>query len=256
MKKILILSLITFLLSSNIGYAAKPTTFDFLTFKPKDLQQSFNTSLQEKPSEVDIIFLNTSKNNFSNIAYNISNLFKTDAAYDLKQYTIKGTTNNINNTTTIKVLLTYNTTYQEDLQVKSYVKSRIDLFLKEKPSATTEEKLKFITTEVINLVDYDKTLKNNKTIDAINLKNVTCEGYARLTKHYLDYFNFENKLLKGYGNKEYHMWNTVFIDNQWLHIDNTWIDSLSSKGTLDTTYFLKDSKFMQNTHVWNREETK
>ena len=66
-KNFLILSLITFLLSSNIGYAAEPTTFDFLNFKSQDLQHYFNTSMQEKPSEVDIIFLNASKNNFSNI---------------------------------------------------------------------------------------------------------------------------------------------------------------------------------------------
>ena len=39
---------------------------------------------------------------------------------------------------------------------------------------------------------------------------------------------------------ENHIWNYVYLDNEWLHLDLTWDDPISTdnKDILDDTYFL------------------
>ena len=41
-------------------------------------------------------------------------------------------------------------------------------------------------------------------------------------------------------NSEGHVWNAVYLDNQWLHLDLTWDDPVSNDGTdyLQHKYFL------------------
>ena len=53
---------------------------------------------------------------------------------------------------------------------------------------------------------------------------------------FLNYFNIPNFKVAS----ENHVWNVVFIDGQWLHLDLTWDDPILTSGedVLDDTYFL------------------
>lgn len=137
-----------------------------------------------------------------------------------------------------------------------------EINLKVKYLYTEEEKTK-ITTEVNNIIsnlvkseddDYDKIkaihdyiientkydTDNNKEIKSYNAygalfnKKATCNGYTDLMAIFLTTMGYDNYKIattnKNDKNSEGHVWNAVKIKDEWLHLDLTWDDPVSSDG--------------------------
>ena len=63
-----------------------------------------------------------------------------------------------------------------------------------------------------------------------------CGGYTDTMALFLDYYDIPNFEIAS----ENHIWNAVYLDGQWLHLDLTWDDPLVSTGEdiISDTYFL------------------
>ena len=72
----------------------------------------------------------------------------------------------------------------------------------------------------------------------------TCNGYTDAMALFLEKMNIPNFKVamtpEENSNTEGHVWNAVYLDNQWVHLDLTWDDPVSSDGTdyLQHKYFL------------------
>ena len=72
----------------------------------------------------------------------------------------------------------------------------------------------------------------------------TCNGYTDAMALFLEKIGLNNFKIamtpEDNQNSEGHVWNAVYLDNQWLHLDLTWDDPVSNDGTdyLQHKYFL------------------
>lgn len=126
--------------------------------------------------------------------------------------------------------------------------------LKEKVETITKElitndmkddnKIKVIHDYIINNTKYDIDRSDNKIIKydsdtaygALIQNYAICGGYADSMKLFLDYLNIPNYKISS----ENHIWNLVYVNNDWYHLDLTWDDPVTSTGkdVLEYDYFL------------------
>lgn len=128
------------------------------------------------------------------------------------------------------------------------------------------DKIKIIHDFIINTTKYD--IDNNKDTKSYNaygaLKNhlATCNGYTDLMAIFLSKMGYENFKIATTNETTGHVWNVVKINNEWLHLDLTWDDPVSSDGKdyLYHKYFLinteglikADENITSKEHDFNR----
>lgn len=156
-----------------------------------------------------------------------------------------------------KVTIDVEKIYNEE-QIKQ-VDSKIDEIMKTiiKPTMSTEEKIKAFHDYIVNTTVYDtinaEKLKNNQEIDrAENTHNAygllfnhksLCGGYSDAMTIFLDKLNLPNMKVSTYS----HVWNLVYINNQWYHLDATWDDPVvdTKENLLLHNYFLIPNEVLQ-----------
>lgn len=157
-----------------------------------------------------------------------------------------------------KVTIDVEKIYTED-QIKQ-VDQRIDEIINNiiKPNMKVEEKIKAYHDYIINETVYDsinaEKLKQNKEINtAENSHNAygllfnhksLCGGYSDAMAIFLDKLNIPN--MKVSNNS--HVWNLVYLNNKWYHIDLTWDDPVvdTKENLLLYNYFLISNQELQN----------
>lgn len=101
---------------------------------------------------------------------------------------------------------------------------------------TDKEKINAIYSYVIENIKYDNNKINNISTDYVpqleeilNTKTGICYDYAALFAGMLRSEGIHTKLVKGYKNdmKEYHAWNEVLIDGNWVIVDTTYDAALN-----------------------------
>ena len=106
-----------------------------------------------------------------------------------------------------------------------------------------ETQLKSIHDYIINNTQYDLKKINNESIYLSNLAYgsliqgyAICSGYADAMALFLNYYDIPNFKISS----ETHVWNAVYINEKWYHIDTTWDDELDRLGNerLIHKYFL------------------
>jgi len=110
------------------------------------------------------------------------------------------------------------------------------------------DKLKVIHDYIINNTKYD--LNNDKTKKSYNAYGTlfnhlaTCNGYTDLMAIFLNKLGYDNYKIATTNKTTGHVWNVVKINNEWLHLDLTWDDPVSSdnKDYLYHKYFLIDTE--------------
>ena len=146
----------------------------------------------------------------------------------------------------ISIHITHNYTAKEidelETKISNIVKNDIDSTLDD------EDKIKAIHDYIINSTKYDKeksdnnldTYKSDIAYGALIEGYSICGGYADSTKLLLDYYKIPNFKVSS----ENHIWNAVYINNKWLHLDLTWDDPVTNTGedVLEYNYFLIDNK--------------
>lgn len=109
---------------------------------------------------------------------------------------------------------------------------------------TDEEKIKAVHDYIINNTKYDKD-KSDKKIDNHHSDTAygtlidgyaVCGGYADSMKLFLDRFEIPNFKVSS----ENHVWNVLYLNNKWIHIDLTWDDPITNTGedVLEYSYYL------------------
>ena len=121
----------------------------------------------------------------------------------------------------------------------------VDKVIKEKlnNNMPTREKIKIIHDYIIDNAEYDKlkyenkndtTYKSNTAYGVLVQGYGTCNGYADAMAIFLDKLNIINYKI---SNSE-HIWNLVYLDGKWYHLDLTWDDPNSDVNINRDTYFL------------------
>ncbi|NLA33057.1 MAG: hypothetical protein GX864_03880, partial [Mollicutes bacterium] len=81
-----------------------------------------------------------------------------------------------------------------------------------------------------------------------------CSGYADAMAIFLSEFNIPNFKVAS----ETHVWNAVYINNNWYHLDATWDDQIDSNGNekLIHKFFLINSanlkKYASDDHIFDK----
>lgn len=137
----------------------------------------------------------------------------------------------------IKVDVTHKYSEEKIKKIEEKINTIInDLHLSGK---SDKEKIALIHDYIIKNAEYD-----NAGIDGSSMYDSTsaygcllegfsvCSGYSDAMAIFLDILEIPNLKVSS----ENHVWNVVFIDNEWLHLDLTWDDTNNSK--YNNNYFL------------------
>lgn len=129
-------------------------------------------------------------------------------------------------------------------------------------STPTKEKIKIIHDYIIDNTEYDKlkyenkedtTYKSNTAYGVLLEGFGTCNGYADAMSIFLNKINVINYKI---SNNE-HIWNLVYLDGNWYHLDLTWDDPISDININRDTYFLITTEVLEKlndgTHEFNKE---
>ncbi len=140
---------------------------------------------------------------------------------------------------------------------KSYSKEKIDeinakvnsIYQSEiKSSDTNEDKIKKIHNYIINNSKYDSDRSDSKIVqyDSDTAYGNLIQGYG-LCGGYTDSMAIFLNLLgiKNYKvSSENHVWNALYLDGKWYHLDLTWDDPITTNDTdiLEYNFFLIDTE--------------
>ncbi len=133
-----------------------------------------------------------------------------------------------------------------------------------KEGMTDTEKIRVIHDYIINNTKYDtkRAEKKDSPYDSARIQGLlfehfaTCSGYSDTMAVILDKLNIPNYKVSS----DNHVWNAVYIDGKWKHLDLTWDDPVNSTGpdTLEYNYFLIDTDKLldidkKDQHVFNQD---
>ena len=123
---------------------------------------------------------------------------------------------------------------------------------------TDEEKIKVIHDYIISNTAYDEEraneVKNEINMDEIHSSNIAygplftgkaiCGGYTDAMALFLDKMGIPN--IKIASNN--HIWNAVYINGEWRHLDLTWDDPVvvNGKDTITYNYYLITTSELKN----------
>lgn len=148
---------------------------------------------------------------------------------------------------------------EEIISINYIVENKINDIIKD--NMTTEEKIKKIHDYVIDSTKYD-TLKTNNIHDDTYKSNTAygvliqgygiCSGYSDTIAIFLNALGIENYKISN----DKHIWNLVYINGIWTHLDATWDDPISDTNLNRDTYFLISydelTKLNDNTHNFDK----
>ena len=126
-----------------------------------------------------------------------------------------------------------------------------------------EENILSIHDYIINNTKYDSQRSNNNiatyhsdiAYGPLFEGYAICGGYTDLMELFLEKMNIKSFKISS----ENHVWNAVYINNKWYHLDLTWDDPVASNGKdyLEHEYFLIDTNKLLSLeleqHTFNKE---
>lgn len=149
-----------------------------------------------------------------------------------------------------KIGITINRAYTQD-EINE-INNKVDKILNENVNNNMppKEKIRAIHDYIINHTEYDKLKYENKNDDTYKSNTAygvliegygTCNGYADAMEIFLDKMNIINYKISN----EEHIWNLVYLDGKWYHLDLTWDDPISETNINRDTYFLITTKTLE-----------
>lgn len=160
-----------------------------------------------------------------------------------------------------KIGITINRAYTQD-EINE-INNKVDKILNENVNNNMppKEKIRVIHDYIINHTEYDKLKYENKNDDTYKSNTAygvliegygTCNGYADAMEIFLDKMNIINYKISN----EEHIWNLVYLDSKWYHLDLTWDDPISDININRDTYFLISTKTLEKindgTHTFDK----
>ncbi len=115
-------------------------------------------------------------------------------------------------------------------------------------SKNVRQNIKIFHDYIINNTKYDSNNKtglsdiNSSTAYGVLLEgNGICSGYADAMSLFLEKMKVKNYRISS----DTHVWNLVYVEGKWLHVDLTWDDPI----TIDKTDLLSDKYFLIDTNT-------
>lgn len=150
-------------------------------------------------------------------------------------------------------------TDEQITEINYIVEQKIQDIIKD--NMTTEQKIKKVHDYIIDSTEYD-TLKTENIHDDTYQSNTAygvlrqgkgiCSGYSDTMSIFLNALDIENYKISN----DTHIWNLVYINGIWTHLDTTWDDPISDKNLNRDTYFLISydelKQLEDDTHNFNK----
>ena len=146
----------------------------------------------------------------------------------------------------------------------NYINNEVDKIIAENYNSELPlyDNLKNIHDYIINNTKYDVNYKENKKLETFNAYGVlkehlaTCNGYSDLMAIILSKLNINNYKIaynpSDTSKEEGHVWNALYIDGGWKHIDLTWDDPVGDgRDYLYHKYFLVNTEEMKEADAGN-----
>jgi len=162
-----------------------------------------------------------------------------------------------------KVTLEIEKTYSEEKinEINKVVDEIIEEEIKDEENPT--EIIKIVHNYIINTTKYDKEradrniikYESNTAYGVLIEHYGLCGGYTDAMAIFLNKYNIPNFKVVS----ENHIWNAVYIENKWYHLDLTWDDPVLTDGsdTLEYTFFLITTKELEeletNQHIFDKK---
>ena len=131
--------------------------------------------------------------------------------------------------------------------------------------SNTRDKILFLHDYIINNTQYDTVRADTGSSDHDSTRMTgliyehyaICGGYADTMAALLDRMNVPNYKVSS----DTHVWNAIYIDNAWYHLDLTWDDPVTTNGRniLDHSYFIIDNARLaelnkdSKDHIFNKD---
>ena len=148
---------------------------------------------------------------------------------------------------------------EEIAEINYIVDKKIDDLIT--TSMTSTDKIKAIHDFVINNTEYDElksdnigdtTYKSNTAYGVLIQGYGICSGYADTMAIFLNKLGIKNYKISN----DSHIWNLVYVNGKWVHLDATWDDPISEYNANRDTYFLIDTeeltKLDDGTHKFDK----
>lgn len=157
-----------------------------------------------------------------------------------------------------RVNITFERIYNKQ-QIEA-INRKIDLIIKDiiNDNMSDEEKIKTIHDYIINNTKYDEERANivksgtydtllhssNTAYGALFNGKAICGGYTDTMALFLDKLGFKNYKISTNS----HIWNVVYINGTWKHLDLTWDDPVTNTGKdiLEYNFFLISDEELEN----------
>jgi transglutaminase-like putative cysteine protease len=120
---------------------------------------------------------------------------------------------------------------------------------------SVEDKILAVHDYIVNNTIYDEnaanktsSYKSNKAYGALIQGYAVCGGYADAMALFLDRLNVPNYKVSS----ETHVWNAVYINESWLHLDLTWDDPVSVNSNVQTLthkFYLIDTPTLESYNI-------
>ena len=161
----------------------------------------------------------------------------------------------------VKIHIIHNYTFEQIDALNNKMKEITSEIIKDEDS--DEVKIKTFHDYVINNTKYDTKKSDNKintyhsdiAYGALIEGYAVCGGYSDSMKLFLDNYKIPNFKVAS----ENHIWNAVYINDKWLHLDLTWDDPVtlnSDKQTLTHKFYLIDTKALEAYQITDHEFNK
>ena len=107
---------------------------------------------------------------------------------------------------------------------------------------SNREKIEKVHDYILSNTVYDSESDNLDTTSAYGsliLGHAVCSGYSDAMALFLDKFNIPNLKISSAN----HVWNLVYLDNNWLHLDLTW-DDIENNRYRDNYFLITKEKLL------------
>jgi hypothetical protein len=147
--------------------------------------------------------------------------------------------------------ITYNTIHLLTKSQEEYASQKIKEILTQiiKADMTIHEKVKAVHDWIVLNAKYDTNLTYRTHYDILFNGTAVCSGYALLFDRMINELKIPSKLVVG-SVGENHIWNMVYVDNQWYHVDATFNDPVpDQQGRLSHDYYMLTEEQISKTHT-------
>lgn len=134
---------------------------------------------------------------------------------------------------------------------------------------TDYEKVLAVNDYLVNNVDYDDSISSTM-YDAFITRKVTCGGFEFAAGLLLEKMGIKSMQVVGFGtvdghddidkydllgySNQRHVWNIVYLNGNYYHLDTTFNQALSENNIQSYKYFLLSDEQMMEDHIWNFSE--